>query len=245
MRYLVVGDTHCKPHILKEAENSTNWDMMIFLGDACDNWGATQADNIAMVKQLIDMKNKYHGKFVWLIGNHDWGYVDTSVRMSGHIKENEILIHDLLVENINLWNVAAKFDNILFSHAGVSRLFLQELGTDFDNCVKAINSLRLSPDRGNLLNEVGRQCGGFSYTPSPIWARPDEIGYTDCIQVVGHTPVERIENNNGAIICDTWSQYSDGRYIGDNTFLLIENGVFTAIDSNGKEQYTVYDYRDS
>ena len=42
------------------------------------------------------------------------------------------------------------------------------------------------------------------------------------IQVVGHTPVEKICQEGGVISCDTFSTYRDGTPYGDRTFLLID-----------------------
>ena len=104
MRLLVCGDIHCKPYILTRAVYATQWDKFVFLGDACDNWDATQEDNIGIIQELISYKASYGDKFVWLLGNHDWGYYDDSVRMSGHILPGEANVCHLLKDNIDLWD---------------------------------------------------------------------------------------------------------------------------------------------
>ncbi len=55
------------------------------------------------------------------------------------------------------------------------------------------------------------------------------------IQVVGHTPVERIYKKNGIISCDVFSTWSDGTPIGTEEFPIIDSvtGEFRGV--SGKE----------
>ena len=241
MKLLVCGDIHCKPDILRKALEATKWDKFIFLGDACDNWGATQEQNIEMVKLLMDMKNKYEDAFVWLLGNHDWGYYDTSVRMSGHILMGESNVHYLMKEAKSMWDLFY-FDGptqTLFTHAGMGWDFLKETSGI------SVYDLRNMPGVNNPLNYIGPSCGGYSLSPSFIWARPDEVDAlpTEVVkhQVVGHTPVEKIKKMNGLLVCDTFSQMPDGSFIGDKSLLLIDNqtGEAKAINLEGKDMYAV------
>lgn len=235
MKILVCGDIHCKPQILLSALQAADWDLFVFLGDACDNFGATQADNIGIINLLIETKKKYGDKFIWLLGNHDWGYYDDTIDMTGHIRAGSANVHHLLKDNIDLWDLFYAQDGYIFSHAGISAGFAKLTREipykDLKECI-GVN---------NPMNEVGFLCGGTSDTPSLLWARPDEIEPLplDDIQIVGHTPVKKITVwENGLIICDTFSQYSDGKFIGDKSLLLIDSGSLTAIDyKTGKKLY--------
>ena len=237
MRILVCGDLHCKPDILNAAIRATEWDLFVFLGDACDNFGASQADNLQMINQLIKYKREFGDKFIWLLGNHDWGYYDDTVNMTGHILAGSSNVHFLLKENIDLWDLFYAKDGYIFSHAGIS--------ADFLPITREIPYQDLKSRIGvnNPMNEVGTACGGYSNTPSLLWARPTEVKplATDNIQIVGHTPVECITVwSNKLVICDTFSQYPDGSFIGDKSLLLIDGKKMTAIDyKTGKELYDV------
>lgn len=224
MKILVCGDIHCKPFLLKQALGCTKWDYFVFLGDACDNWGATQQDNIEMIQLLARVKQKYGDRFVWLIGNHDWGYYDDTVDMSGHIKAGEANVHYLLKENVDNWDLYWQMGNFLFSHAGMSLKFMNTMGDiSYTDLKKKIGA-------NNPLNNVGLACGGVSDNPSPLWVRPsefeplpDKLGFT---QIVGHTPVEKIERSeNGCILCDTMSQFPDKTFVGDQTLLVIDGDL--------------------
>lgn len=235
MRILVCGDIHCKPHILTSALQATDWDLFVFLGDACDNFGATQEDNIEIINLLIETRKKYGDRFVWLLGNHDWGYYDDTVNMTGHILAGSANIHYLLKENIDLWDLFYAKDGYIFSHAGIS--------ADFLPITRNIPYKELKETIGanNPMNEVGFLCGGCSDTPSLLWARPEEVKPLplDNIQIVGHTPVEKITRwGEKMIICDTFSQYPDGDFIGDKSLLLLDGKSLTAINyKTGKKLY--------
>lgn len=237
MRILVCGDIHCKPYILTSALKATKWDLFVFLGDACDNFGATQEDNIEIIKLLIKTKKKYGDKFIWLLGNHDWGYYDDTVNMTGHIKAGSANIHHLLKENTELWDLFHAEGKYLFSHAGISADFLT-LTRDIP-----YKDLKNNTGANNPMNQVGYSCGGDSPMPSLLWARPNEVITLplDNIQIVGHTPVEKITKfNDKMIICDTFSQYPTKDFIGDKTLLLINNGKMTAINyETGRKKYDV------
>ena len=237
MRILVCGDIHCKPYILKSALHATEWDLFVFLGDACDNFGATQSDNLEIIKLLLETKQKYGDKFIWLLGNHDWGYYDDTVNMTGHILAGSANVHYLLKENLPLWDLFFAKDGYIFSHAGIS--------IDFSQATRNIPYIDLKTKIGsnNPMNWVGAACGGYDEIPSLLWARPSEIKPLplDNIQIVGHTPVNKITGwSNGLVICDTFSQYPDGKFVGDKSLLLLDGNKATAINyKTGKEMYEV------
>ncbi len=56
------------------------------------------------------------------------------------------------------------------------------------------------------------------------------------LQVVGHTPVEKITKEGNVISCDVFSTYRDGRPIGTEEYLLLdtETWEYTGIKVKGK-----------
>lgn len=223
---LVIGDIHCKVHFLKKAEKffeDNQCEYLVFLGDACDDWGATQDDNIAIVRYLIDLKQKLGDKFVWLIGNHDWGYY-AGRKMSGHIKQNEAAVHTLLLQHKNAWGIAHQIGCLTFSHAGISQEFAERYGGS--DIINNFNRLKDDVSEYSPLNNVGFSSGGWSWAPSPIWYRPPYEGIESWneggVQIVGHTPVSGIHRYKNFVMCDTFSLNSDRTPIGDQTMLYIE-----------------------
>ena len=226
--------------MLTRALGCRKWDRFIFLGDACDNFGATQEDNIQIIKLLIETKKKYGDKFIWLIGNHDWGYYDDSVNMTGHIIAGSSSVEYLLKENREMWDLFFCDGKRIYSHAGISLSFIHE--------TSKIPAKELKENIGvnNPMNNVGFACGGYSSAPSLIWARPDEIEKLplDDIQIVGHTPVEKITamKEKSLVICDTMSQYKDGSFIGDQTLLFIDDkdNMFAINPETGRKKYEIF-----
>lgn len=240
MKILVLGDIHCKPNLLfmaREIFLKRKCDYLVFLGDACDNFGATQDDNMQIVEDLAQAKAELGEQFVWLIGNHDWGYFHGD-NMTGHIHERESLVQHQFAEHLEDWEVVAKIGKYVFSHAGIGAAFAKEYGGH--NVIENIKALKKVQNTYNPLDNVGIVCGGYSYKPSPIWIRPQEFGEPwgvgEIVQIVGHTPVEKIAGDKNVVVCDTFSQYPNKTFIGDRSLLLIEDEKMTAIsiDTNRK-----------
>ena len=112
---------------------------------------------------------------------------------------------------------AHRIDNVLFSHAGISKdfvdLYVPKIKHDDVDTVL------------NYINNLGKM--KMWYDGSPIWLRPQ---YTDVkmyksrqfLQVVGHTPMETITKKKNVISCDVFSTYRDGKPIGTEEFLLLD-----------------------
>ena len=63
---------------------------------------------------------------------------------------------------------------------------------------------------------------------SPLWFRPqhrnvDAFRKEIYAQVVGHTPVDMIYEENGFISTDVFSTYRDGRQIGESAMVVIDS----------------------
>ena len=110
-----------------------------------------------------------------------------------------------------------RIDNVLFSHGGLCNLFVMQYidpqsWDDVDQVIGAINALE----------------GGIMWQDlSPIWYRPQQsrlpkYGEGRFLQVVGHTPVEKIRRDGNIVSCDVFSTYSDGRPIGTQKFPVID-----------------------
>ena len=62
---------------------------------------------------------------------------------------------------------------------------------------------------------------------SPVWLRPQHPGIRlykprKLLQVVGHTPMDKITREKNLISTDVFSTYRDGRPIGTQEFLLLD-----------------------
>ena len=88
---------------------------------------------------------------------------------------------------------------------------------DVDEVVRIINGL----PREYMWSDV-----------SPIWHRPQYTagkmyGDEKILQVVGHTPVEKIYREGNVISCDVFSTYRDGRAIGTEEFAVVDTETWS------------------
>lgn len=116
---------------------------------------------------------------------------------------------------------------MVFCHGGISDSFVKEHVPDeeYDNpdeAIEVINSLGVR----DMWNDL-----------SPIWLRPQYNGWKmykadELLQVVGHTPVEKITRNGNVISCDVFSSHRDESPIGTEKFPVVdtETWEFTEIE---------------
>ncbi len=110
-----------------------------------------------------------------------------------------------------------RIDNVLFSHGGVLNFFVEEYVphakyNDVDAVIETINQF------GKI--EIWDDA-------SPIWLRPQHSKMRlykprKLLQVVGHTPVNKITREGNLISVDVFSTYRDGKPIGTEEFLLLD-----------------------
>ena len=225
MRVLVIPDIHLKTWIFDRAEDilrAGKADRAVCLMDMPDDWN--MEFQVERYKETFDRAIAFAETYpdtLWCYGNHDisypWGKLETGYSpyaertvMSGLEKLKRILKEPSQIAFIH------RIDNVLFSHGGLSTDFVRWLNeelldADMDEVIAAING---APQE-YLWNDQ-----------SPLWLRPqyrevDAFRRGLFIQVVGHTPVEKISERDGIISTDVFSTYRDGRQIGESAMLVI------------------------
>jgi hypothetical protein len=198
-------------------------DRAVCLMDIPDDW--LQGFNIDLYIETYDRAMDFHRRFpdtLWCYGNHDLSYV-------WHLQETGFSLFALETVNLKLKELEDviadkkqlayihRIDNVLFLHGGLNDSFVRHHAADIDyDDVDAVIE---------KINGLGaRQMWDDA---SPIWYRPqveDEQMYMqECmLQVVGHTPVERITREGNVISCDVFSTYRGGRPIGTREFPVID-----------------------
>ena len=141
---------------------------------------------------------------------HETGYSDYARQtvLDGLFK----LAKNLPAENIAFVH---RIDNVLFSHAGLSEVFVSRFLSDFngdiDDFLMEINGF----GKEEMWNDV-----------SPIWVRPQnghiEMYSNGFLQVVGHTPVRKTDFFRNILTVDNFSTYCDGTPIGDQRFIWVD-----------------------
>lgn len=234
MRFLTIGDIHGRSNWKTFTHNShrqfENWlsndydydmpfndfDKIIFIGDYCDSFDVSSLEILSNLKDIIEFKKLRKDKVVLLLGNHDVQYFIPNQICTGYRGELQHDLYDLFQKNIDLFEVAYEYNDYIWTHAGITRGWLEEVKkvmTDddfrFADFVKEDNpqspaewvKLAWKFNVPNFYN-IDSTSGGRSRWAGPIWVRPRMLnnyyleGYN---QVVGHTPQDSIKvtTNNG------------------------------------------------
>lgn len=226
MKVLVIPDVHLKPWMFERASElmkETDIDRAVCLMDIPDDW--RQEYNLDLYIRTYDaaiaFEKEYPDTF-WCYGNHDvcypWNQRETGYSKIAVLTVCEKLrsLREALPDEKQLAFIH-RIDNVIFMHGGLTDVFVCKYIPagkyhDVDTVVDTIN--------------------GFGYTQmwqeiSPIWYRPQMYGEKmykprKLLQVVGHTPVEKIEREGNVISCDVFSTYSTGEPIGTQEFAVID-----------------------
>ncbi len=233
MKTIILGDTHGRS-VWKLIVNMENPDRVIFIGDYFDTHeDISAAGQMLVFEEIIAYKKSQDpGKVVMLIGNHDHhyfpevGYTGTSGYQAGAA----VAIGFLLEDNKEHLQMAYQFDNILCTHAGVGKTFLEKQGwKEGEDIAEFLNELWKYKPKAFCFN--GYDPYGDDMGQTPIWIRPKSLMKDaqdfkkEIIQVVGHTVQNQI---------DIKGKSTGGRYYFIDTlgssgeYLIVEDGNITA-----------------
>lgn len=226
MKVLVIPDVHLKPWMFQQAAALMRQEIAecaVCLMDLADDWNR-QFDTVLYEKTYDEAVRfaKRFPKTKWCYGNHDlsyvWGRLETGYSsMAAYTVQKKLLELKEAAGEENPVQYVQRIDHVLFSHGGVSEGFVKEYiggsrNKDADAVLQGIN--KLGP------KELWQD-------ESPIWLRPQcrkERMYRPrtYLQVVGHTPVEKIKKEGSVISCDVFSTDRTGKPIGTEEFLLLD-----------------------
>lgn len=208
MRTVVIGDTHGRSNWKLAIYQEEPVDRVIFIGDYFDSFDIPGLEQIHNFKEIIHYKKTNpQVEVVLLLGNHDMpyypGFTDTAI--SGYQHRMAPSIKQVVEENKEHLQMAYGFRDYLFTHAGVSPLFMdREFGVDNwskESVVVDLNELlRYKPSAFEFNGVDG---SGDNTYQTPIWIRPrslmsinkkHEKGLKkDYIQIVGHTQMKQLD----------------------------------------------------
>lgn len=229
MKYLVLGDLHCrsvwKDIVVKEGDSC---DKIIFLGDyTCPREIELEdpTDTCGFLYDILDYKDKNSDKVVLLRGNHDvcsLGYYWAECCPKDHPNVQRYWqtkdVSNWFLKNTQ-WIYQIPDTNIICSHAGVSEQFLENAERYLANNMMLYNPFEETDNRWNWIicniNNI-EPCELFGFTPCKLsdyygdsatqpctWIRPYTLiyyGIKDFIQVVGHTRMENICNLRDEVV---------------------------------------------
>jgi DNA repair exonuclease SbcCD nuclease subunit len=220
MKTIVLGDTHGRSNWKLAIYQEEPIDRVIFIGDYFDSFDIPGVEQIHNFKEIINYKeNNPQVEVILLIGNHDYhyfpeiGYNGTS----GYQSKIAPSITQVIEENRHHLQMAYGFDEYLFTHAGVSPVFMDQVfgenNWSAENIVADINEMFRYKPKAFGFN--GFDAHGDNTTQTPIWIRPrslmsankkhDKGLKKEYIQIVGHTGMKRLD-------LDGTEKFTGGRY---------------------------------
>ncbi len=230
-KVVIIGDTHGRA-AWKYIVHTENADIVIFLGDYFDTRdGISGAEQIYNFQQIIEYKKTSGKEVICLIGNHDFhyfpeiGYNGTSGYQAGAAPAISKVIDD----NREHLQIAYKYGDFLFTHAGVSSHWMDNTFDtwDVDSMVDLVNDkFKYQP---KAFSFTGVDPYGDDTCQTPIWIRPKSLMLINkktlrdkLIQVVGHTTMLQI---------DTEGKSTGGRYYFIDT--IGTSGEYMMIEDDG------------
>lgn len=250
MKTLIVGDIHLKarsilPEVDEVLENDAEIGRIVFVGDICDEWGASEAQFMRELEEFADWVEEQRANGLQvevLFGNHDFQYLigeqgpGTQLALAPFVRETLFPLGLLAATTVG---------GFLVTHGGVTQSWCDEhldVPEDAEEAAEQLNAMLEDGSAYSLemLFTCGAERGGYDL-PGPLWADKCELledPLEDMPQIVGHTPVEtacRGEMPGLAAapeiwFCDTFSLFSDMRPIGDGSMLLVDDGVVTVVE---------------
>lgn len=226
-KIVAVGDTHGRT-TWKSILEKEKPDIFVFIGDYFDSRENISALNqVANFKEIAELESE-GTKIIRLFGNHDM-YIYPEMQqfqVSGYQSGAASSIQQVLYDNRDKFQMCYRYNDILFTHAGVSEEWLKMHGWDgVEQIDTFINELWKYKPLSFKFN--GTDGSGDDTYQTPIWIRPyslikvneDSLGL-EYTQVVGHTTMRQLVIKEGVpyIFIDTLG--ISGQY------LIIEDGKF-------------------
>jgi hypothetical protein len=228
-KIVVLGDIHGKT-VWKDIIAKEQPDQVISLGDyVSTHENVSDEEQVENLKEILRYKDE-HPETILLRGNHDLQHLGYYwAECSGYFPRVAMEMSHLKDEFLAKTQWIHVMGNMVFSHAGISRVWLEENFLTLDD----INMLGPTELFGFTSSDPSDRFGDSPEQP-PTWIRPMalmDVMIPDYIQVVGHTPVEHCFNvkDETDIPYDLWlcDALDQGEY------LRIEDGIITVQNING------------
>lgn len=235
-KLIVIGDIHGNP-LWKEIvkKHGTKNVLYIFVGDYFDSFIYNCLDQIHNFNEIIQFKKENIDNVILLIGNHDYQYFSEipdkglTSGYQGDAKAYNITV--CLIHNREYLQMAFSYENYLFTHAGLSPIWIKEIenyvpiespNLDAQSLADYINMLwEFKPLIFKFIS--GGDSSGNDKYQSPIWIRPTALIESwiniknNITQIVGHTKQIQIDIKDKFIFIDTINT--------NNEYLIIENNT--------------------
>ena len=201
-KLMVIGDIHTRyekvERIISKYQKSHKF---IFMGDYFDQFGDTPELNASTAHWLKTQMEK-RPDWVYLLGNHDVIYqLHFSCMCSGFSNQKKTAINEVM--KIEDWNKLKYFhheNGWWFSHAGITKYWFQHPmseGINIDNIQRTIDDAVIKLKAANHSNAIWASSharGGNHLVGGIVWQDWEDLELIPNFkQVVGHTPLKRIQ----------------------------------------------------
>ena len=233
---LFIGDTHLQfgliESFIKETVKNEKVEQIVFVGDYLDQWncdtnGQLYINELKLVLNFKQEMTQQNIDVIFLVGNHDVPHLTQQYEYYSCKQVNCLnQIYNLLNELQP--QIAFKVtDDVIASHAGYIN------NNDMKDSHFKRWSFDLFEEYSYLQNKVGQSRGGIYVYGGVLWMDLQDLVNIDTNfkQIVGHTPVQKIDITNNTIGIDTFSLTSNYQTIGDGSLLLYKDDHFKVIEN--------------
>ena len=226
MKVIAIGDIHGRN--TWEKISTENFDYFIFIGDYFDPYEDISAEEeIDNFNQIINFKKKFPEKVILLFGNHDFHYLKSTTQTYSRYNFDLHTLIDEVVElamDEKLFQMCFQYEHYLFSHAGITKTWLENIGLENDdNLVENINNLLYeNPQVFEFRQLKDSKSNGNNIYQSPIWVRPESLekdALEKVVHVIGHSKKPYITFQNNIIFIDVLKTTQE--------YLCIENDTIS------------------
>lgn len=236
MKILVFGDIHGRT-CWKDIYNKESPDLTIFLGDYFTSRDyISEEDQVKNFDNILKFKLDNDNKVILLRGNHDTEALGYSwAECYPVFYKKELIDKDKFIKNTQWVYTIGDF---VFSHAGISKVWFENLKLKFNNIntIEDINNIEPNELFG-FTPDFRDDYYGESKTQPLTWIRPSvltEYGLKGKTFICGHTrfpKVVEIKNDNCNIYCCDCLPYQ---------YITIENNKVTINNFESTNNLNIY-----
>lgn len=173
MKTVVIGDIHGR-FVWRNIIDKKVADIFVFLGDYVSDEKTSGNWQIANLKSILIFKEDNPEKVILLRGNHDmqhlgYSWADCSGLNSFVLEEMSRMKNRF--ENDTQWIYT--IDNVIYSHAGITKTWLQSIGLAESN-INEINKINPNESFG-FISDSSCDTIGTSKTQGITWVRPNAL----------------------------------------------------------------------
>lgn len=234
MKILIMGDCHLKEWMFHRAEElmrKYEIKVLVFLGDAVDDWCKEYCLEayVSTLDTTIDFFRR-HPDSIYIIGNHDVSYL-WQKRETGYspiagrtVIEKFEELKGVFPES-NQPSFIRRLDNCIFCHGGLVNSFVYDILENYNLPVSMYNDIDALIEIINKMDagELWQDGSCLWYRPQYYKGRMYKADDSTFLQIVGHTPVQKVYQEGNILSCDVFSTERDGiTPIGTEEFVILD-----------------------